>query len=177
MPVRSTYACVEKQFDPLLVEIVRESERVVDHQIKAAEESDDKNEHLTSLGVALVGAEVAAYAYVRGSVPENSSVMIVLPAAIVLALAALTAFLDAYVGIARRIRFHAGPHPEWLAAKANESSWSPNLHLVATASSFARYFNANTASLAAANRSRRLGLALLVASTALAAGGTLYLLT
>lgn len=158
------------------MEIVREAERAVDHQVKDAEESDDKNEHLIGLSVALVGAEVAAYAYVRANSTVSGIASYAIPVAIGLALAALMALLDAYVGLWRRGRVVTGPHPAWLALKANDPAWTSTEHMVAVAAAFQEVHAMNTAALGAAAASRRIGLGLLLASTACAAGGALYLL-
>lgn len=159
--------------EPLLVEMIREAERAVDHQIKDAEESDDKNEHLLGLGVVLIGAEVAGVAYLPG-IAASDAASAAFGAAVLFALFGLVAFLDAYVGIWRRSRLRTGLHPAWLATKANDPAWTPTEHLVAAAAAYDEVYATNLGTLERTFRARRVGLAFLFASATFAAGGALY---
>lgn len=160
--------------DPFLMEMLREAERDVDHQVARLAELARKTEHLTTVGTALVGAEVAAYAYVAsqgiGS-PVGRSLFVASASAALIALAVL---LSTYVGFRHRLGVVVGPGGAWLAAKVNEPAWTPTEHLVALIAAYPRYMDENARILRAVHASQRGALVALLASTALAAGGGLY---
>lgn len=107
------------------VEISRQMERFVDHQIRASEELDDKIEVLLSLALTLTGGGVAL---LRLSAPPEARFFTAAPIALGIVLASSSAILllHGYIGVTRRSapRIHPGADPEWLAGIAGDPSWS-----------------------------------------------------
>ena len=108
---------------------MRQMERYVDHQIRAAEELDDKTEQLLTLAIAGIGGGIALSYFV----PPAPTVLLggLPPTAILLVLGFLTnlatvfVLLDAYVGLApdRAPRIGPGADPEWLAQVTLDPTW------------------------------------------------------
>jgi hypothetical protein len=111
----------------LLAALVRDAERVIDHQVKAMEELDDESEHMLGLGVALLagGLSIATFLVGGGSAPHPGwAFFCLLCAAGATNIVAILAFLESYVGFQHGTRLAVGPSIEWLRAKANDPTWS-----------------------------------------------------
>ncbi|SRR5581483_2906540 len=156
--------------------MLREAERTLDTQLRAAEELDDKTEQMLTLAVSTLGGEVAILAYVAERHDLGLPVRAAFGCALGAAFFAVLAFLDAYLGIRRRGQVQAGPNLARLAEVANDPSWSRERHLLSVLRGYALYFEGNARIMMHASRSRQVGLAALAVSTLLAGGTALYLL-
>lgn len=159
----------------LLPEMLRESERVVDQQMKVLEELDDKSEQLLALGLATLGGSLAVATLAVGEAGLASLARSLLVAAALTNLAALVCFLHPYVGLFRRSDAFAGPAPGWLRQKANDAEWSADRHLVALVGSYADWYEHNAALIAHHRASHRLGLLLLMVAVLATVGAFIYL--
>jgi hypothetical protein len=162
--------------DPVVFEALREAERTLDQQLRAAEELDDKTEQMITLAVSTLGGEIAILAYVAERHDLGLAVRGAFACALAAAFFALLAFLDAYVGLRKRGHLQAGPSLRKLAEVANDPAWSMDRHLVSVLQGCASYFEANAVLMAGASRARRVGLAALVGSTLIAGFAAIYVL-
>jgi hypothetical protein len=163
--------------DGLLREMLREAEGVLDQQLHALDELDDKTEQLLAVGVATAGAGIALFAFLaqRGGgvgLAAQAGWM----ASFASNLAALLAFLQAYVGFGARRLPKAGPSLSWLAEKANDAAWSLEAHVASVVAAYPEYFRNNDRVLVRQGRAQQIGLALLTASVLSYAGVAFYVL-
>lgn len=96
---------------PTLALLVHDAERVIDHQIQAIEELDDKSEHMISLAVALLAAGVSLATIVvtaNGAKPHFGFFWVLLAGGLV-NLVAIMAFLESYIGFRGGVEVHRGP--------------------------------------------------------------------
>lgn len=160
--------------DELLREMLREAERVLDRQFRMMEEHDDKTEQAIALGVATLGGGVALATFARAGTAPLAMGFVVFGAA--LNLLALLWLLEAYVGLSRKESLRMGPNLRWLAAKANDRTWSLEDHLLTLIKDVPAHWDANLAALRAVAGRRRSGLLMLLVSMSSYAMGTLYIL-
>lgn len=149
-----------------LARLVRQSERAIDHQVRALEELDDKIERMMTIAVSAIGVALALATVVfqaptlaPGPAFEGS-----LLAGIVLNLAALLSLYDGYVGLLRRIEFHVGPRPDTWNRRLKDASWNEEAFLRGMLASSAEYFRFNARTETRKQAARRLGVYLLLLS-------------
>lgn len=142
-----------------LRELLREAERVIDHQIRALGDLDRKSEQMITLGVAALGGGLAiGLLLVReASGPVGPFVVILLAA--LANLVALAMFVNAYVGAPRPSEAHVGPSLNWLQQKANDPDWTGERHYISVLADHATYGGHNLGMMKHAARWRRQGLA------------------
>lgn len=156
----------------ILAALVRDAERVIDHQVQAMEELDDKSEHMLGLGVALLagGVSIATFLAGRESAPRPDwTFFCLLCAGGTTNIAAILAFLESYVGFRHGTRLAVGPSLEWIQAKANDPDWSLPSHRLSLLSEegYPTYARVNSIKMAHSARARRLGLASVAAAVIL----------
>lgn len=161
-----------------LREMLREQERVIDHQVRALEELDDKSEHMIRLSMAALAGGVGLASVVLRAT-TSPSVLLLVPLVIAAGLNCwgLAVFVDAYVGLTRHRDAHVGPNPSWVARKALEDSWTLEEHLLAVVTNHERYNAHNLAVMEHAATRRHLGVYLLLGSIMAYAGGYIYILS
>jgi hypothetical protein len=157
----------------LLVEMVREAERVLDRVLRSMEEQDDKTEQGIALAIATLGGGLAIASLSEAARP-------ILLAAIgvgaALNLAAVAGFLDAYVGISGGVPLCLALDPRWLVDTAADDTWSLERHLEALVGAYGEAIRANVRALALVAQRRKRALTWLMASVAVyAIGGFLIL--
>lgn len=160
-----------------LKEMMREQERVIEHQVHALEELDDKSEHMIRLAVAaLAGAVALASLLLRGpdAIPGHSLLPLGVGAA--LNIAAMVLFVDAYVGFRRHSEAYVGPDPRWVAQRAVDPGWNLEKHLVALIEDQPAYFDHNREVIERSVERRKVGVFTLLASLVGYTGGYIYIL-
>lgn len=162
----------------LLAEMLRESERILDHQVKALEELDDKSEQMLGLGVALLGGGVAFGVLVTTSnaLAVNSTFIGLLASAGLLNVAALAFFVGSYIGFVRHTEVHVGPSLAWIRDKSNEASWSLMDHYLSVLFDIPSYYDWNNRKSVAAARRRQVGVYVLLVAVALYGIAFLFIL-
>jgi hypothetical protein len=130
---------------PLLRESLREAERVLDHQMEALQEVDDKAEQVLAVTLATTGGGLAFFAYASAKVDPGRSFGFILVFAVGFAanVLAAAAFLSGYLGFVNPTVVQAGPAPAWIAQRTTDPSWSERDHLRSVIAGHARYFANN----------------------------------
>lgn len=151
----------------LLREMVRESERLIDHQLQAMEQLDDKAEHMVGLSVALLAGGVALVGFMIQNLPDRIGFWFALGVScgVILNLGSIASFLRSYVGIAPHTELHVTPHPTWMLEKVHDEQWSLWRHLGSLVRSYAKYSDVNVAKMRASGIYRAHGTALLALAT------------
>lgn len=164
--------------ETLLREMLREAERVLDQQLHALDEMDDKTEQLLAVGVATAGAGIALFAFLaqHGGNGVGPAAQGGWAGAFALNLAALLAFLQAYVGFGARRLPKAGPSPSWIAEKLDDAAWSTRTHVASVVAAYPDYFRDNARVMVREGRAQRVGLALLTFAVLVYAGVAFYVL-
>lgn len=160
-----------------LREMLREQERVIDHQVHALEDHDQKSEHMIKVCIAaLAGGVTLATILLRG--PHDVSLVTLAPfsGAAILNLASLVLFVDAYVGFRRQAEAHIGPDPAWIAQKADDAEWTLEEHLLSIIADHPRYSDHNLLAMERTTKRRRYGIYLLLASITAYAGAYIFIL-
>lgn len=160
-----------------LREMLREQEEVIQHQVRAFEEQDEKSRHMIQLSVAaLAGGVALASVLLRG--PNQVPPWSILPVAIAatLNLSALVFFVDAYIGFRDQSDTHVGPDPGWVAQKAGDEAWTLDHHLLAQIKRTPAYFAHNLIAIEDSAQRRRLGLYWLLAALLSYAIGYIFIL-
>lgn len=146
--------------------MLREAERVIDHQVRALEELDDKSEQMITVTIAALAGGVA-----MGLLLAQESLGLSSPAATLslglagaLNLLALGMFLFAYLGGTAHTEVEVGPSIRWLVEKSNDETWDEPTHLVSAISGFTEYDRHNIERMAHATDWRRRGLLVLFGS-------------
>lgn len=145
--------------------MLREQERVIDHQVRALEELDDKSEHMIRLSMAaLAGGVGLASLLLRGMTPSAEVSLLPLGLAAFLNLVALTAFVDAYVGLKDHRSAQVGPDAGWVAQRAQDEDWSLEAHLLTVVTDHEIFSSHNLTAMERAATRRRFGVHLLLGS-------------
>lgn len=148
----------------VLREMVREAERVIDHQVRVWERLDAKAEQLIrSALLTLAGAVALATFFLRQSevLLDGLFLLLFLGAGLSIVLALLF-FIASYAGFRSDRRLGIGPSPRWLADQAVRSEDSMADHLTAVLATYREDFRGNRAAMDLALRSRQRGLAALL---------------
>lgn len=158
--------------------MLREQERVIDHQVRALEEQDDRSEQMIRLGIAaLAGGIALGSLLVRGSTAPSGRILASLAIAAVLNLASIVLVVHAYVGFRRHSEGHVGPDPGWIAEKAMDGSWTLEEHLLSLIVDHPRYSDHNMTVMNRIADRRRKGVYLLLSSLLAYAVGYFYILS
>lgn len=158
--------------------MLREQERVIDHQVRAIEELDDKSEHMLRLSIAaLAGALTLASFLLRG--PDQVPPLVLLPfgSAAALNLCALVFLVDAYVGFRHHAEAHVGSDPAWVAERAEDPAWTLEEHLITLIQDSPGFSAHNIQVMERATHRRRLGVYSLLVALVLYVVGYLYILS
>lgn len=146
----------------VLEALLHDAERIIDHQIRAIEELDDKSEHMIGLGVALLagGLSLATFTVSEGSLdpgPFFLGGMVVAGAA---NLVALGSFLVSYIGFPRDSEAGTGPSLDWIHSKSCDRDWTYQSHLLSllSANGYPAYSRVNLGRIEHSMRARRNGL-------------------
>jgi hypothetical protein len=150
----------------LLREMVREAERLVDHQLQAMEELDNKSEQMIKLSVALLagGAALAGFTIRHLVAYAGGAFLAALGVAATLNGTAIVSFVASYVGLRHQTDAHVGPHPRWLKQKPVDEGWTLALHVGSLIQGYADYSDHNVGRMRTSARRRVRGLALLAAA-------------
>ena len=172
---------VNPQTNPtLLAVLLHDAERVIDHQVQAVEELDDKSEHMIGLAVALLagGLSLATFATSRANSHPDAWFFWMLLGAGALNLVAIVAFLESYVGFRHGVEVHVGPSLTWIQAKAQDRTWSVPSHYLSLLSDngYPAYYKFNLARMLHSAGARRFGLLTLAGSVLLYTVAFVYLL-
>jgi hypothetical protein len=162
-------ATLEDSSDPaLLAELVRESERVVDWQVKAFERAEDKSDRLMSLALAVLGGGLAIGAIVNADGPPayGAIALGLVAGAACLNLTSLVFFLRASPGLLEQHDVRPGPAPRALSRRSLDNTWTLEDHYLDFLRSMADCHIENAANLARAVLGRRRGLRLLLCAIA-----------
>jgi hypothetical protein len=159
----------------LLAILLHDAERVVDHQVKAMEELDDKSEHMVGLGVAMLAGSLSIATFLVGkeSAPRPDWTFLWrLGAAGAANILAILAFLESYVGFRHGTEVVVGPSLDWVAQKSQDRDWNTASHLSSLLSpdGYPAYARFNRANLRRSAAARRAGLLALAGAVVLYAG-------
>lgn len=146
----------------LLLEIQRQSERVIDHQLRASEELDRKLEHLSTLGVASVGGGFAIGAFLTTQAEPSAVQFAPLLVGVLLNVVAIAYFMRGYGSLKESIEIGAGPDPSWLAEKAREPGQPMGSHVLVVIRGLAQAFEENRQVVAFVSAQRKKGARLLL---------------
>lgn len=145
------------------------AERLVDHQVRAAEELDDKAEQMIRLAmVTMAGAmSVALFVGQEPDIQADAVSAVIYAVGLSANLLAAFLFIHSYVGIGRPIELYPAPSVEWLEAKRDDADWTFHDHLASLISSYAEYSRANVARMTNSAGRRSRGLVWLFAAVLL----------
>lgn len=160
--------------EPVLPEVLRQLERLIDHQARALEEQDDRTEQALTLSVAILGGALALASLVRSSAVLDGAFLALLGGSAVLNIAALAGFLRAYLGVPKAVS--VGPDPHWMSGKANDADWRMPDLLLSVVTDDPDYYAANGVILRRVAKEQLRGASLLVASLGGYAMATFYIL-
>lgn len=149
----------------VLTLIRRDAERIVDHQIRAAEELDRKLEHLSTLGVASTGGGFALGGFIATQ-GGGAPLFVLLGVGVLLNVAAIAFFMRGYGALRESVELGAGPDPTWLAAKAVEEGWNGDRHQKSVIRGLAQAFEENRQTGAFVSNQRKKGARLLLSGVA-----------
>lgn len=144
----------------LLAEMLREVERVVDHQVRWMKHQDDKTEQTLALATATLGGGLVLATFLHQTRASDIASLVLVASASSANLASLWRLLRAYLGVPKLLRL--GPHPGWIAEKSNDATWSKADHYLFLLAGFPRYYEQNAEMLARVARERLAGLRLLL---------------
>lgn len=110
---------------PILAELARESERIIDLQVRAFERAEDKSDRLMGLGMVVLAGGLSLGAFASGgSLAWREAIALGLVAAGAgLNMAALVLFLRASPGLLEHHDVRLGPAPSALARRAGNETW------------------------------------------------------
>lgn len=167
---------MEDDVRPALQEMVRQAERVIDHQMRVWEQLDTKAEQMMRLSLLiLAGAVTLATFFLQDSTVALDRVFLaVFVGAGLFVVVAILFFVASYTGFREDRRFRVGPSPAWLQRRAHYVGRSPMEHRMASLAAYREYFDANRGGIDLALRSRKRGLIFLVAGILLFVGAFVY---
>lgn len=160
----------------LLREMVREAERVVDHQARLWEGLDAKAEQLMRLALlTLAGAVALATFFLQvQDIPLDETFLFLFLAGGLLVVLAVLFIVSSYVGIRSDRRFDVGPSPAWLVERSSHRNSTLEVHLGKVLETYEEDFATNRRRMDLVARSRRWGVLMLVWGTAVYAAGFIY---
>lgn len=127
--------------DDVLREMLRELERILDQQLRAVEEQDDRAEQAVTVAIATLGGGLGLASVVAGVVPTDPMFLLLLGVAASVNLGALHHFLRAYLGIPKALQI--GPQPAWVRSKARDPAWTMGDHLQSLVENLPDYCHGN----------------------------------
>lgn len=160
----------------VLREMVREAERVIDHQARVWEGLDGKAEQLMRLALLALAGAVGLATFLlqmRDVHLDEVFLALFLAAGFVVVLATLF-FVSAYAGIRSDRRFDVGPAPAWLAERSHRRNPALGAHLREVLATYDEDYEANRRRMDLVARSRKRGVLMLVAGIAVYAVGFIY---
>lgn len=163
---------VDEREERLLLEMLREAERVVDAQFEGMREHDDKTESSLNLAAASLGGGLLLAGLLPGAgvVPWSLAV-----AAATLNIVALGLLVASYIGFRKEGGMALGPHPSWLSERAQDEDWKLTDHAASVLAGHARSVDANARKLDRVLSRRRAALAVLLGALALYAIQAAYI--
>lgn len=162
----------------LLAEMVREAERVIDHQVSELKELDTKSAHVTTTAQALLAGAVILITFVTGQTPDrvDAVFLAIFTLAATINAVSLTRSLDALSGVRAPETVSLGPSPAWLAERSVEGDRGIPEHLRAVLRGLSSYEKANVKVMRQKADKRILTLRLLSAAVALYTTSLFYIL-
>jgi len=149
---------------PILAELAREAERIIDVQLRAFERAEDRSDRLMSVSLAVLGGGLSVGAFVSaGDLPLTRDValsLVVVGAAF--NLASFLLFLRASPGLLEHHDARPGPAPSVLARRAANKTWGLADHYQVLIDAMAECHVENLANLAHALIARKRGLRLVL---------------
>lgn len=127
--------------DDVLREMLRELERILDQQLRAVEEQDDRAEQAITLAVATLGGGLGLATLLSGALYRDGVSLAFLGVSAGVNLASLAWLLRAYMGVPKALQ--VGPRPTWLRDKANDAGWTVQDHLLSMVTDVPDYCLAN----------------------------------
>lgn len=149
---------------PLLAEMLSEAERVLDHQVHALEELDDKVEQLLALSVAVLLGAFALAAFLAERAGAWRLYAAGLSGGGLWNVAAIVRFARAYGVVDREVETQAGPDTYWLVERARDPAWSADAHLPQVLGAVHNRIEANGEMAAFVSQERADGLRWLLAA-------------
>lgn len=157
--------------------MVADAERLIDNQVRAAEELDDKAEQMITLAVAtLAGAlTVALFIGQEPDITANWGFAGLYAVGLLLNLIGIVLFIDSYIGIRHPMEMYPAPDIRWLEKKRDDPGWNLESHLSSLISSYAAYSESNVSKMKQSADRRRHGLYLLMGAVSVYAVSILFI--
>lgn len=125
----------------LLAEMVREAERVIDHQVSVLKELERKSDRVTTTAQGLLAGAVILITFVTARVPTRAD----LPFLVLFSLAglvnavALLRSLDSFIGPRHHEAVSVGPSVDWIHRRSQERGWDAADHRLSVVRGLAEY--------------------------------------
>lgn len=162
----------------LLAEMVREAERVIDHQVSVLKELDRKSGLVTTVAQALLAGAVILITLVTAQEVQGVDVPFIalLSSGGLVNVVALVRSLDAFVGPRQHEAVKVGPDIRWVRRRSQEEGWGATNHRLSVISGLAAYQEDNLGFMGRKLEKVWGTLRLLSAAVGLYAASLLYLL-
>ena len=149
---------------PILAELTRESERIIDIQVRAFERAEDRSDRLMSLSLAVLGGGLSVGAFVAAGDPRwaRYAALSLVVLGVILNLASFLLFLRASPGLLEHHDVRPGPSLSVLARRAGNETWVLADHYQVYIDAMAECHIENLANLARAVIGRQRGLRLVL---------------
>lgn len=158
----------------VLRELLRQAERVLDHQARGMEEQDDKTEQPLALGVATLGGGLALATWVTQVGGSDLFFGLLIAAGALVNLVSLPTLMGAYLVLP--LTLQVGPHPRWLAEQARDLETVLREVLLDLVETGPAYYEMNANALIRTSRERGRGLRLLLVAVCLYVLSAAYML-
>ncbi len=141
------------------------AERLLDHQIRAAEELDDKAEQMIRLAIATMAGAITVALFVgqEPAIDADPLAAIIFGVGLVANLLAAFLFVHAYVGVGRPVELYPSVSAQWLLEKKQDDTWTVEDHLSSLVTSYAAYAESNVKKMERSAGRRTRGLFCLLA--------------
>jgi len=144
--------------------MVTDAERLLDHQVEAAQDLDAKAEHMIKLGAATIAGALAIGVLVADNADLEADRWSagLFAVGVLLNMLAAFFFVDSYLGFRTQGELHVAPDSHWLCAKRDDPSWNLEQHLGSLIGSYAGYSDYNVGRMTQSTLGRKHGLICLV---------------
>lgn len=151
----------------LLGEILREAERVLDHQVRALDTLDDKVEQMLTLSVGVLLGAFALAAFLAERANPWRAYAAALAAGGLWNVTAVVRFARAYGVVDREIEAQVGPDSYWLVERAQDTTWAAEAHAAQVLGAIHNSIEANGEMAAFVSQERARGMRWLLAALTL----------